>query len=117
MSITPRERVLTALAHRQPDMTPWQIDLTIDARAKTAAYLGDPDFEAKIGNHLAICEEGYFTEVRPNFWQDQFGIVWNRTIDKDIGNVAEYLLPEPDLALAADAGEGAPRAGGCHEHA
>lgn len=99
MSITPRERVLTALAHRQPDVTPWQIDLTSEARAKTAAYLGDPDFEAKIGNHLAICEEGYFVEVRPNFWQDHFGIVWNRTIDKDIGNVETYLLPEPDLSL------------------
>ena len=57
-------------------------------RASTADYLGDPDFVAKIGNHLAGCEDGYFVEVRPDFWQDQFGIVWNRTIDKDIGNVA-----------------------------
>jgi len=98
MAPTPRERVLTALAHRQPDVTPWQIDLTTDARNRTAAYLGDPDFEAKIGNHLAGCEDGYFIEIQPNFWQDQFGIVWNRTIDKDIGNVQEYLLKEPNLA-------------------
>lgn len=98
MSITPRERVLVALAHRQPDVTPWQIDLTIDARQKVADYLGDPNFESKIGNHLAGCEDGYFTEIRPNFWQDQFGIVWNRTIDKDIGNVAEYLISSPDLS-------------------
>ena len=96
--ITPRERVLMALRHEQPDLCPWQINLTQDARAKTAAYLGDPDFERKIGNHLAAYEDGWFIEVRPNFWQDQFGIVWNRTIDKDIGNVAEYLLPEPDLS-------------------
>ena len=98
MIITPRERVLTALAHKQPDVTPWQIDLTIDAQAQTAAYLGDPDFVSKIGNHLAGCEDGYFSEVSPGFWQDQFGIVWNRTIDKDIGNVETYLLPEPILA-------------------
>ena len=98
MTITPRERVLTALAHRQPDVCPWQIDLTIDAARQTADYLGDPDFASKIGNHLAGCEDGYFVEVRPDFWQDQFGIVWNRTIDKDIGNVHEYLLPEPDLS-------------------
>ena len=98
MTTTRRERVLAALAHRQPDVTPWQIDLTIDARRQVAAYLGDSDFEAKIGNHLAGCEDGYFVEVRPGFWQDQFGIVWNRTIDKDIGNVHQILLPEPSLA-------------------
>jgi uroporphyrinogen decarboxylase len=98
MTITPRERVLTALAHRQPDITPWQIDLTQEARHNTAVYLGDPDFVAKIGNHLAGCEDGYFVEVRPDHWQDQFGILWNRTIDKDIGNVEEYLLPEADLS-------------------
>jgi len=98
MAITPRERVLTALAHQQPDVCPWQIDLTIDAARQTAEYLGDPHFVSKIGNHIAGCEDGYFVEVRPDFWQDQFGIVWNRTIDKDIGNVHEYLLPEPDLS-------------------
>ena len=98
MNITPRERVLLALSHRQPDVTPWQIDLTIDAHAKTAAYLGDPDLASKMGNHLAGYEDGYFVEVRPNYWQDPFGIVWNRTIDKDIGNPDEVLLPEPELS-------------------
>ncbi|MFH1084352.1 MAG: uroporphyrinogen decarboxylase family protein, partial [Chloroflexota bacterium] len=98
MSITPRERTLTALAHRQPDVTPWQIDLTQDARDATARFLGDADFVAKIGNHLAFYSDGYFDEVQPGHWRDQFGIVWNRTIDKDIGNVEALLLPEPDLA-------------------
>jgi hypothetical protein len=78
MAITPRERVLAALAHRQPDITPWQIDLTTDAHARTAAYLGDTNFAAKMGNHLAGYEDGYFVEVRPDYLRDQFGIVWNR---------------------------------------
>ena len=98
MAITPRERVLKALAHQQPDEAPWQIDLTSDARKNLAAYLGDPEFLPKLGNHLAGCEHGYFTEIRPGYWQDRFGIVWNRTIDRNIGNVEEYLLPEPTLA-------------------
>ncbi len=44
--------------------------------------------------------------MRPGFWRDEFGVVWNRTVDKDIGVVAEYLLkgrslegysfPDPD---------------------
>ncbi|NLV73936.1 MAG: uroporphyrinogen decarboxylase [Chloroflexi bacterium] len=98
MATTPRQRVLDAVNHRQPDVCPWQIDLTIDAHDHVAAALQDPDFTSKIGNHLAGCEDGYFTEVEPGFWQDQFGIVWNRTIDKDIGNVQTLLLPEASLA-------------------
>ena len=97
MSLTPRERVLLAASRRQPDVTPWQIDLTIDAARRLAAHVGRSDLEALLGNHLAIREDGYFVEVRPDFWQDQFGITWNRTIDKDIGNVDRYLLAEPTL--------------------
>ena len=94
----PRERVLMALAHEQPDMTPWQLDLTFDAHAKMVAHYGDSDFLAKVGNHLAGIEDGFFEEVRPGFWRDGFGITWNRTIDRDIGNVEEILLKEPTLA-------------------
>lgn len=97
MTITRRERMLTALAHRQPDVTPWQIDLTSDAREATARLLGDPDFEAKIGNHLALVSDGWFEDVGAGRWRDNFGVVWNRTIDRDIGNVETLLLPEPDL--------------------
>ncbi|MHB1295943.1 MAG: uroporphyrinogen decarboxylase family protein [Anaerolineae bacterium] len=98
MTTSPRERVLTALAHQQPDVTPWQIDLTSDAHRRTAEYLGDPGFLARVGNHLAGCEDGWFEELRPGYWRDQFGILWNRTIDKDIGNVETLLLSEPSLA-------------------
>ena len=99
MSPTPRERVLTALAHRQPDVTPWQINLTTDAHDATAAYLGESvDLNAYLDNHLASYEDGWFEEVRPGYWRDPFGIVWNRTIDRDIGNVEEYHLKEPTLA-------------------
>ncbi len=94
---TARERMLTTLRHQQPDVCPWQIDLTLDAHAATAAYLGDTDFERKIGNHLALHEVGYFVEVRPEYYRDPFGIVWNRSIDKDIGNVAEITLMQPSL--------------------
>jgi uroporphyrinogen decarboxylase len=90
--------MLTALRHEQPDVCPWQIDLTIPARDAVAAYLGDPEFESKIGNHLAIWSTGCFTEIRPGFFQDRYGVVWNRSIDKDIGNVAEITLKQPSLA-------------------
>jgi uroporphyrinogen decarboxylase len=91
---------MQALSHRQPDVTPWQIDLTTDAQSHLLAHLGleEAALPRRLGNHMAICEEGGFVEVRPHFWRDQFGVTWNRTIDKDIGNVERPLLPEPTLA-------------------
>jgi len=45
-------------------------------------------------------------EVEPDIWQDQFGVLWDRTVDKDIGTVcnqtispeslATYQFPNPD---------------------
>ena len=34
---------------------------------------------------------------RPDFYIDHFSVVWNRTVDKDIGIVDSYRLTEPDI--------------------
>ena len=65
-----------------------------------AQFVGDPDFMDKIGNHMSIVfYDGYVKEVPQGsgFWKDRFGVVWNRTIDKDIGIVADYILKSPDM--------------------
>ena len=104
-----RQRVLTALTHKQPDVVPYDIQFTEPARAKMAAYYDDPDFESKLGN----C----FTWFRPHprdvryelvdrdIWEDEFKVRWNRSIDKDIGvpcgkiispeNIDDYEWPDP----------------------
>ena len=100
--MTRRERVLKALAHEQPDICPWHITFTIPAREKLTAYLGTGDLERAVGNHFAKIEavpDDGWQEIKPDFWQDEFGVIWDRTLDKDIGNV-DYnalILPEPDL--------------------
>ncbi|NLT73173.1 MAG: uroporphyrinogen decarboxylase [Chloroflexi bacterium] len=99
VNVSARERVLCALRHEQPDVTPWQINLTADAHDQTAAHLGDPGFASLIGNHLASYSDGWFEEIRPGYWRDQFGVVWNRTIDRDIGNVCAYQFPQPEIGL------------------
>jgi uroporphyrinogen decarboxylase len=73
------------------------------------AYLGDPAFEAKLGNCLTIIEtepEGSWHAVGPGIEQDQFGVQWDRHIDPDIGNVCNCVVtpanvdrvpfPDPD---------------------
>ena len=96
--MTPKERVQCAVNHQQPDWVPYHISFTVPARAKMAAYYGDEGFADRIGNHLiSLGEElpAAWEEVQPGFWRDEFGVVWNRTIDKDIGNVESYQIQEP----------------------
>jgi len=95
-----RERVLATLAHQQPDKVPYQIGFTQPALEKMIAYYGDPDFRSKLGNCLTVlsCEpENGWREVAPDIWEDQFGVRWDRSIDKDIGVVCNRLITPETL--------------------
>ncbi len=97
---TPRERVLRALQHQQPDRVPWHFTYTAPARRKLEAYFGTTDLDETLNNHLARYRPlapTAWREVRPGFWQDEFGVIWNRTIDEDIGVVEHYPLPRCSL--------------------
>ena len=104
-----RERVLATLNHEQPDSVPYSIAFTQPAHAKMAAYYGDPDFASKLHNCLTVqscAPVGGWQEVETDIWEDQFGVLWDRTIDKDIGtvcnrlvapaNLRDYVFPDPD---------------------
>lgn len=100
-----KERVYKALKHEDTEMLPYHISFTIPAHKKMAIHYKDENFEESIGNHLAIIEpKTEWREVKPNFWRDEFGVTWNRTIDKDIGNpipvlenptLKGYCFPDP----------------------
>jgi len=97
--MTPKERVRTILRHEEADIVPYHLSFTIPAAQKLAEHLGE-DFMAEIGNHCAMMEAqppDTWEEIRPDVWRDEFGVVWNRTIDKDIGTVEGTVLPEPTL--------------------
>ena len=104
-----RERVLAMLNHEQPDKIPYNIDFTQRAHAKMVEFYGDSDFVSKLGNcltGLSCAPKDSWKEVNSDVWEDQFGVQWNRSIDKDIGtvcnclviseNVNEYEFPDPD---------------------
>lgn len=105
-----KERVLAALRHQQPDKVPYDIQFTVPARTRMADYYGDPDFESNLGNCFTWLRPhppgARFEEVEPNIWTDEFGVQWDRHIDKDIGvvcnrlvtsdNVADFVFPDPN---------------------
>jgi uroporphyrinogen decarboxylase len=108
-TINNRERVLATLNHLKPDKIPYNVGFTQKAHAKMVKFYGDPDFELKLGNCLVELEtapEDSWKEASPNIWEDQFGVQWDRTVDKDIGvpcnclitpdNIEEYVFPDPD---------------------
>ena len=98
--MTKRERVICALNHRQPDHVPYNIIWTEQEKDKMANFYGDPDFDDKIGNCIKMSgDDCEFNNVGNECYQDNFGIVWDRSgVDKDIGVIKNLVLPEPDLS-------------------
>ncbi len=98
--MNPRDRVWHSIRHQQADRVPYHLSYTVPARRKLEAYYGTSDLDRALDNHLVKYKPrrpDAWQEVRPDYWRDEFGVVWNRTVDKDIGVVEEYLLQERTL--------------------
>ncbi len=72
------------------------------------AYTGGRDFMAQLDNCFAFKEATIgrgFKQVERDVWEDEFGVRWNRSVDKDIGvvcnqqvtpeSIDEYSFPDP----------------------
>jgi uroporphyrinogen decarboxylase len=99
-AISPRERVWQAIRHEQPDIVPYQINATIPARARLEAHFGTADLDDILGNHVARYKSRleYEPLPEPGMHLDEWGIVWNKTVDKDIGVPESRVLHDRDLA-------------------
>jgi hypothetical protein len=96
MMMTPRERVRTAQLHQQPDRTPYHIVFTQQMHARMVEYLGESAFLDRIGNHFTMLRAepaGARVEVRPHIWRDQFGVHWDRSVDREDKRTAELGSP------------------------
>ena len=101
--MTRKERIISAISYREPDRVPWQIGLTIPAAERLSRTVGVPTAELDewMGNHVTYAEAlapDAWQEVRPGHWRDEFGVVWNRTVDPDIGVIEGFQLGECSLA-------------------
>jgi uroporphyrinogen decarboxylase len=90
---------------RRPPYVPWNIGLTVEAREKLEAWAdrqslpGRGDLEDVLQNHFLGLGNaiGFFEEAGEHRVRDVFGVIWDRSIDKDIGDVVGTVLPEPTL--------------------
>lgn len=98
--MTHRERVYAALRHTQPDRTPYAIGFTQKALAAMRAWCGGDHFLELLDNsvHDVTANPGpRQRNLSPTVWQDEFGVQWDRSLDRDIGNVCNCMIPARDL--------------------
>jgi uroporphyrinogen decarboxylase len=97
--MTKREVVRKVLEHKKPPYVPWHFGFTVEAKEKLLNYFGSDDLMEVTHNHFLVLGEeiGYFENIGNNRFKDIFGVIWDRTIDQDIGNVEGQVITEPNL--------------------
>ena len=94
-----REIVRRVLDGEEPPYIPWNFGFTKEAKEKLQAFYDPLELEDALQNHLLKLgsDIGFFIDMGGNCVQDVFGVVWDRSIDKDIGNVKGCVLSQPTL--------------------
>ena len=97
-----REATLKSI-RRESEYVPYNIELTSEELTKVADYAGidKAGFFDWAGNHIEKCSYNIGGKmVKPGYFQDEYGVVWNRRgLDKDIGVVDGILIPDADLSV------------------
>jgi uroporphyrinogen decarboxylase len=94
-----REVVKMAVNFERPPYVPWSFRFTQEARETLEAHYGSKNLQPFLQNHFVELgsDIGFFEPCGTDRFRDVFGVVWDRSIDKDIGNVEGQVLPEPTL--------------------
>ena len=95
-----RDVIRRVLEGKRPPYVPWSMGFTKEAKAKLQQHYGCDDLEVPLRNHLLKLgsDIGFFSDLGDHRVQDVFGVVWDRSVDRDIGNVQEQVLARPTLA-------------------
>lgn len=91
-----RQVIINTLQHKESDYVPYNFEFTEETYEKMAEYYQDANVQERVNNHLLIFEVGGFTEGPEKFFTDEYGVVWNRTVDSDIGVVENLLIDDYD---------------------
>ena len=94
-----RDVIRAVLSGQKPPYVPWSFSFTAEARTKLVTHYGTDDLDAILHNHLLGLGSGigFFESIGNHRVKDVFGVVWDRSVDQDIGIVEGAVLPEPTL--------------------
>jgi uroporphyrinogen decarboxylase len=94
-----REVVRRVLDGKKPPYVPWSFGFTYEAKEKLRAHYGQQDLEPFLNNHILNLGSGigFFKDIGADCVQDVFGVVWDRSVDKDIGIVRNQVLSQANF--------------------
>jgi uroporphyrinogen decarboxylase len=97
--MTKRDIIRLVIEGKRPPYVPWSFSFTVEALEKLTAHYGGGDITDAVGNHiLGLGKDiGISEYLGGDLVRDIFGVMWDRTVDKDIGVVRGCILPEPTL--------------------
>jgi len=94
--MTPRERILTALRHEEPDFVPYTIGIDKEVAGRLDAHYGTPEWRKRIVPQIASAGVNLRREQQADgTWRDAFGCVW---MDGNIFHTVDVPLKQPTLA-------------------
>jgi len=95
--MTKREVIKMVLDGEKPPYVPWSFKFTKEPYEMLQHYFGVDDLDEVLGNHILQLgsDIGFFEYLGNDQFQDVFKVVWDRSIDKDIGDAKGIVLPEP----------------------
>jgi len=88
---------MEAIEFRRPAYVPWHVRLTVDCAARCKRFLGTEDLEAFLDNHFfdVRCKLREMEPLAAGQVRDKYGVVWDRSVDKDIGTPSSRPLRSP----------------------
>jgi uroporphyrinogen decarboxylase len=97
--MTKREVIKTVLDGNRPPYVPWSFKFTKEPKKMLQEHFKTDDLDDALGNHLLNLggDIGFFEYIRNNCYRDVFNVVWDRSIDNDIGNVKGVVIKEPEM--------------------
>jgi uroporphyrinogen decarboxylase len=97
-NISKRNVVKTVLDGKKPPYVPWSFRFTHEAIEKLKGHWGE-DWEKNLNNHFMELgsDIGFFDDLGNNRFRDVFNVVWDRSVEKDIGLPEDVVLKETTL--------------------
>lgn len=97
--MTKREVIKTVLDGKKPPYVPWSFKFTAEPLKMLQEHYDVDDLDPVLGNHILNLgsDIGFFDEIEKDMFQDVFGVVWDRSVDKDIGIPRENIIAGPSI--------------------
>jgi len=97
--MTKREVIKIVLEGKTPPYVPWSFKFTLEPKQLLCKHFGVDDLDEMLGNHILQLgsDIGFFEDLGNNQFRDVFNVVWDRSIDKDIGDAKGFVLHEPTI--------------------